>query len=66
MLFQIFTFAVTLGALVAGIFGMNLFNGHESADDGWFEGTVWAVVVGVICIGCLLSTCAMSDLARLT
>ena len=66
MFFQIFTFAVTVGALVAGIFGMNLYNGHENLDDGWFEMSVWGMVIGVIFIACSLSTCAMSDLGRLT
>merc|ERR1712232_573423 len=42
---MVITLALTFGALVSGIFGMNLKSGHED-EDGWFY---WVVIGIVIC-----------------
>ena len=48
---QIFTFAVSVGTMIAGIFGMNLRNGHELDEWAfhWTSGSICAVssLIGV-------------------
>jgi magnesium transporter len=53
MIFQIMTFSVSVGALVAGILGMNLMNRAEASEYA-FAITAGGIMIGVITLMCVM------------
>ena len=71
MTFQVMTFAVGVGALVAGLFGMNLHNGHENDDgdehgNGWFTAVTGITVAAVVLLAAVAWGYASRDTRQLT
>ena len=57
--FSVINISVGVGAMIAGILGMNLHNGREESSEWWFIGTALGIVFGVFVVGACLGLIVM-------